>query len=57
MTKLMSIIVGGALGLTLAASVGVGVAVGSNNEFKEAKAADKEARNNSLGGEVIAYVW
>ncbi len=39
MTKLMSIIVGGALGLTLAASVGVGVVVGSNNEFKEAKAA------------------
>ncbi len=39
MTKLMSIIVGGALGLTLAASVGVGVAVGSNNEFKEAEAA------------------
>lgn len=35
----MSIIVGGALGLTLAASVGVGVAVGSNTEFKEAKAA------------------
>ena len=39
MTKLMSIIVGGALGLTLAASVGVGVVVGSNNEFKETKAA------------------
>ena len=35
----MSIIVGGALGLTLAASVGVGVAVGSNTEFKEARAA------------------
>ena len=40
MTKLMSIIVGGALGLTLAASVGVGVAVGSNSEFNEAKAAE-----------------
>ena len=40
MTKLMSIIVGGALGLTLAASVGVGVAVGSNSEYKEARAAD-----------------
>ena len=39
MTKLMSIIVGGALGLTLAASVGVGVAVGSNNEIMEAQAA------------------
>ena len=36
----MSIIVGGALGLTLAASVGVGVAVGSNSEYKEARAAD-----------------
>ena len=35
----MSIIVGGALGLTLAASVGVGVAVGSNNEIMEAQAA------------------
>ena len=40
MTKLMSIIVGGALGLTLAASVGAGIAVGSNNEYKEARAAD-----------------
>ena len=40
MTKLMSIIVGGALGLTLAASIGAGIAVGSNNEYKEARAAD-----------------
>ena len=39
MNKLMSIIVGGALGLTLAASVGVGVAVGSNKEINEAQAA------------------
>ncbi len=35
----MSIIVGGALGLTLAASVGVGVAVGSNSEYKATEAA------------------
>ena len=34
----MSIIVGGALGLTLAASVGAGIAVGSNREFNEAQA-------------------
>ena len=39
MTKLMSIIVGGALGLTLAASIGAGIAVGSNTEFMEARAA------------------
>ena len=39
MTKLMSIIVGGALGLTLAASVGAGIVVGSNTEFMEARAA------------------
>ncbi len=40
MTKLLSAIIGGALGLTLAASIGVGVAVGSNSPINEARAAD-----------------
>ena len=45
----MSIIVGGALGLTLAASVGVGVAVGSNAEFKMAEAASATLTFSSQG--------
>ena len=64
MTKLTSIIVGGALGLTLAASVGVGVAVGNNAEFKEAKAAELvyaqatfNATNNSKGINSYSNSW
>lgn len=49
MTKLTSIIVGGALGLTLAASVGTGIAVGSNNEFKMASAASTTLTFSSQG--------
>ena len=49
MTKLASAIVGGFLGLTLAASVGVGVAVGSNTEFKEAQAANTTLTFSSQG--------
>ena len=51
MTKLMSIIVGGALGLTLATSIGVGVAVGSNKEFKMAEAASTTLTFSSQGYE------
>ena len=40
MNKLVSIIVGSALGLTLAASVGIGMAVGRETGFEAAKAAD-----------------
>ena len=55
MTKLMSIIVGGALGLTLAASVGVGVVVGSNNEFNEAKAASTTISWTAGGSTTSGY--
>ena len=64
MTKLMSIIVGGALGLTLAASVGAGIAVGSNNEYKEARAADSvyaqatfNSTNNQSGVTSYTATW
>ncbi len=40
MKKLLSSIVGGALGITLAVSVGVGIAMNKNTEFKEAEAAE-----------------
>ena len=40
MTKLLSAIVGGVLGLTLATSVGVGIAVGSDSPINEARAAE-----------------
>lgn len=40
MKKLLSSIIGGALGLTLAVGVGIGVAAGNNAEFKQAEAAD-----------------
>ena len=49
MTKLMSIIVGGALGLTLAASVGAGIVVGSNSEFRMAEAASTTLTFSSQG--------
>lgn len=39
----MSIIIGCALGLTLAASVGVGISVGNNREYKETEAASQTA--------------
>ena len=45
----MSIIVGGALGLTLAASVGAGIAVGSNSEFRMAEAASSTITFSSQG--------
>ena len=55
MTKLMSIIVGGALGLTLAASIGAGIAVGSNNEYKEAKAASTTISWTAGGSTTSGY--
>ena len=55
MNKLMSIIVGGALGLTLAASVGVGVAVGSNNDFRKAEAASNTISWTGGGSTTSGY--
>lgn len=42
MTKLLSSIIGGALGITLAASVGIGISAGANKDFNKTDAADTE---------------
>ena len=49
MKKIVSVIIGGMLGLTLATSVGVAVFAGNNVQFKEALAASKTITFSSQG--------
>ena len=49
MKKLLSSIIGGALGLTLAVGVGIGVAAGNNAEFKQAEAATSTITFSNMG--------
>lgn len=55
MTKLTSIILGSALGLTLAASVGLGITVGSNANFNEAQAASTTFSWTANGSTTSGY--